>query len=80
MNDPGRHLPGQKGSAFPWHLLALDLFGAALAAWGIYTFAGGEGGVTYIIIGFLLMMPFTIHIINRAQGRGRARHNPPGGQ
>jgi len=67
--------PGQKKPTFPWHLLALDLVGAALAAWGVYKFVGGEGGATYIIVGLLLMAPFAMHIINRAQGLGRTGHN-----
>jgi len=67
--------PGKKNSSFPWHLLALDLVGAVLVAWGAYLFVGGEGGATYIIIGFLLMVPFAVYIINRAQGHGRSQQN-----
>ena len=72
MNDSG-----QKPPAFPWKLLALDLVGSVLAAWGIYKYVGGEGGMTYIIVGFTLMLPFGLHIINRAQGLGRRRHDLP---
>lgn len=68
MNEPDRKPP-----AFPWHLLALDLFGAGLAAWGLYKFVGGDGGATYIIVGVLLMTPLAFHIINRAQGLGRRK-------
>jgi hypothetical protein len=53
----------------PWYLLALDVVGALLVAWGLYRFAGGEGGMLYIAVGFLLMMPFGIHIIYQAVGK-----------
>lgn len=76
---------GDRKLTLPWHLLALDLLGALLAAWGIYRVAGGEGGVIFIVVGFLLMAPFALHIINQAQGRARNRgantnHNNPNGQ
>lgn len=60
-----------KNRPFPWLLLGLDLFGSLLVAWGVFQYVGNEGGVMYIIVGFLLMLPFTLHIISRAQGHGR---------
>lgn len=68
MNEPGR-----RKLTLPWHILVLDILGALLAARGIYLYVSGEGGVLFIVAGFLLMAPLAIHLVNQAQGK-----RPPG--
>lgn len=65
MNNPQR----RQKLTLPWYLLALDVVGALLVAWGLYRSASGNGGVFYIVAGFLLMLPFGIHIIYQAVGK-----------
>ncbi|MAT50372.1 MAG: hypothetical protein CMK32_04205 [Porticoccaceae bacterium] len=63
--EPGK-TPGRK---IPWLLLALDIIGALLVARGFYLFIGEQGGVMYIVAGFLLMLPFGLHFLNRKPPR-----------
>lgn len=56
----------------PWQLLVLDIIGALLVARGIYLYIGNQGGVLFVVAGFLLMAPFAVHIVNQAVGKSRA--------
>src|SRR5690606_41876278 len=70
--------PAPRKLTLPWHILVLDILGALLAARGIYLYVSGEGGVLFIVAGFLLMAPLAIHLVNQAPGKRPGGCQPQG--
>ena len=63
---------------WPWLFIALDVFGAVLAAVGILDLLGngGLGAWLFLVAGLLLMLPLILNILNAIpkNGTGTDKH------